>query len=89
LFIGSPEICKRKLWKRVSLSIEAPFGNPERTRLPGNLRDGPRRLWKRNVYLYGSCAKRTWREGSFTDYSEGYVQEGYGNGHLSLKEPGG
>jgi hypothetical protein len=81
--LGSLEICKRKLWKQVSLSIEAPLGNPEGTRLPGTLRDGPKRLWKRNVYLYGSSAKGTWREGSFTEYSEGFIQEAYGNGHLS------
>jgi hypothetical protein len=93
--LGSPEICKRKLWKRVSLSTEAPLGNPEGTRLPGTLRDGPRRLWKRNIYLYGSSAKGTWREGSFTEYSEEYtcIQEGYGNGHVSPQgsvwQPGG
>jgi len=89
----SPEICERKLWKRISLSIEAPLGNPEGTRLPGTLRDGPKRLWKRNVYLYGRSAKGTCRDGSFTEYSEGYIQEEYGNGHLSpqgpLGQPGG
>jgi len=87
--LGSPEICERKLWKRLSLSIAAPLGNPEGTRLPGTLRDGPRRPCKRNVSLYGSSAKGPWREGSFTEYSEGYIQEGYGNGHLSPQGPAG
>jgi hypothetical protein len=87
--LGSPEICKRKLWKRASLSTQAPLRNPEGTRLLGTLRDGPRRLWKRNVYLYGSSAKGTWREGSFNEYSERYIQEGYGNGHLSPQGPVG
>lgn len=87
--LGSPETCKRKLCKRLALSIVAPLGNPEGTRLSGTLRDGPRRLWKRNVYLYESYAKGIWREGSFTEYSEGYVWEGYGNGHLSPHGPVG
>ena len=60
--LGFPEICKRKLQKWIFLSIETLLGNPEGTRLPGTLTDGPRRLWKRNVYLYGSSAKGTWGE---------------------------
>ena len=28
--------------------------------------------------------KGTWREGSFTGDSEGYIQEGSGDGHLSI-----
>jgi hypothetical protein len=34
-------------------------------------------------YLYESSVRGTWREGSFTGDSEGYVNEGYGNGCLS------
>jgi hypothetical protein len=94
-FIGKPcllessEIYKSKLWKRASLSIEAPLGNLEGTRLPGTLRNGPRKFWKRNVILYGSSEKGTWREDSFTEYSEGHVEEGYGNGFLSPQGPVG
>ena len=30
-------------------------------------------LWKRRVFLCGSSARETWREGSFTGNSETYV----------------
>jgi hypothetical protein len=34
-------------------------------------------------HLYGSSVRRTWRQGFFTGDPEGYVKEGYGNGHFS------
>jgi hypothetical protein len=37
LFWGLWEICKRRLWKRASLSIGAPLGNLEGVCLPGTL----------------------------------------------------
>jgi hypothetical protein len=33
--------------------------------------------------LYENCARRTWREGSFTEDPEEYVKESSGNWHLS------
>jgi len=45
-------------------------------------------LWKQSVYLCGSYAKGTRREGIFTENPESYiiyVKEGFGNGaSLSL-----
>ena len=41
-------------------------------------------LWKQSVSLYGISAKGTWRKGSFTGDSEGYVKERSGNRQLSL-----
>jgi hypothetical protein len=40
-------------------------------------------LWKRSISLYGNSARGTWRKGSFNGDPEGYVKEGYENGHLS------
>jgi len=32
----------------------------------------------------GSSVRGTWREGSYTGASEGYIKEGHGEGHISL-----
>jgi hypothetical protein len=55
--------------------------------LPGTSRDSKRRLWKRSVFLHGGSARATWRECSFTGYSEGYIKEGSVDGHLSPQGP--
>jgi hypothetical protein len=66
LFIGvSGDMEKKALETGISVH-RGPFGNPEGTRLPGTLRDGPKRLWKRSVSLYGSSVRGTWRERSNT-----------------------
>jgi hypothetical protein len=55
-----------------------PVGEPG-ARLPGTLRKrGMRVLEMKRLSLsfYGSCARGTRREGSFTGYSEGYIKEG-------------
>ena len=45
------------------------------------------RLWKQNISLYGTSARGTWREGSFTGDPERYVTESSGNAYLSLQTP--
>jgi len=45
------------------------------------------RLWKQNISLYGTSARGTWREGSFTGDPERYVNESSGNAYLSLQTP--
>jgi len=41
-------------------------------------------LWKWGISLCGHSVKGTWREGSFIGDPEGYIQEGSGDGHLSI-----
>lgn len=84
LFNGESEICKRRLWKRATLSKGAPLGNLKGgsfTGSSGETDEGGH--WKWSISLYGSSVRGTWKEGSFTRYPEGYVKEGSGNGHLS------
>jgi hypothetical protein len=50
-----------------------PLGQGGDAALPGILRDSKRVLGERSLPVYGSCARRTWREGSFTAKSESYV----------------
>jgi hypothetical protein len=45
--------------------------------------DSKRGLWKWSVSLYGRSVMGTWREGSFTGDSEGYITEGSGDRHHS------
>jgi hypothetical protein len=85
MYWGLWETHKRWLWKWASLSIWAPMENP----------DGWRGSFTRNfeawmeegsgnksLSLYGSCVRRTWREGSSTGDPEGYVNESSRNEHL-------
>ena len=73
---------------RASLSIGALQGEPEGGFLsPRILRDRWRRLCKQGISLYGSSARGTWRESSFTGDPEGYVKEGSGKRHLSPLGP--
>jgi len=44
-----------------------------RVLLPGNLRDRKERSVTTAFSLYGSYVRGTWREGSFTENSESYV----------------
>jgi len=39
-------------------------------------------LWKQNISLYGISVRRTWKEGSLTEYPEGYVKAGSGIGYV-------
>jgi hypothetical protein len=45
------------------------------------------RLWERSISLYGNSARETWSEGSFAGDPEEHVDEGSGNGYLSLQTP--
>jgi hypothetical protein len=90
LYWGCWRICKRRLWKGPSLSIQAPLGNWRGERglvYQGLWKADIEGLWKQSVYLCGSSTKGTWREGFFTGNPESYVRrvkEGFGNGYLSL-----
>jgi len=73
-FSGLQELCKRRLWKWMSLSIGALLGGTWRV---GGSSTGvswetdERGLWKWRIALHGSSARGTWREDSFTGDLEG------------------
>jgi hypothetical protein len=78
--------CRRRLWKRASLSIGAPLWNlVGGVHLLGTLRDNLRRALKmEHLSLW-----ELWKGGSFTGDPEGYVKQRSGNGHVSpWGEPG-
>ena len=79
---GLQEMCKRRLWKRASLSIGALLEDPEEGSFNGDSERQMRALEMK--HLYGSSVRGTWRERSFTGGPEGYIKEGSGDGHLSL-----
>jgi hypothetical protein len=43
-----------------------------------------RGLWEGGISLCGRSVKGTWRGGSFTGDPEGYIEEGSGDGNLSI-----
>ena len=75
--LGTPGDCKRQLCKRTSLSIGALLGNPEGDS-ETQMQEGSGNGVSPSVgALQGNL------EGcSFTGDPEGYVKEGYGDGHL-------
>jgi len=75
-------MCKRRLWKRASLSIGTLLEDPEE----GSFTEDSERQMRalEMEHLYGSSVKGTWREGSFTGGPEGYIKEGSADGHLYL-----
>jgi hypothetical protein len=81
LYCGPWWICDGRLWKRTSVSTEAPLGYLEGWfAYRGTLRDSKRAPCKRSVSLCGSCVRETWRDGSFTGNSDKrHVKEGFGN----------
>jgi hypothetical protein len=79
VYWGHREIYRRRLWKGASLSIGAPLGNLGEGGViyRGICETDEGRLWKRSIYLYGSSARGTWRESSFSRDVEGHVKEGF------------
>jgi hypothetical protein len=66
------------------------WGNLRGAHFTGDFDDGG--LWKQSVSFYGSCARGTWRKGSFTGHPEEYVKEGSADSSLHwgpVGEPGG
>jgi len=59
VYLGIHEVCKRRLWKRISLSIGAPLGNLEGESFYRGLRETDGGLWKRSVSSCGSSTKGT------------------------------
>ena len=80
-------MCRRRLWKWVSLSLGALLGNlgggPFTRNFERQLKEG-----SRNVASFSMSTLLGETGGvSFTGDPEGYVKEGSGNGHLSSYRP--
>lgn len=72
MYLEIREVCRRRLWKRISRSIGAPLKNLERALFYRSLRETDEELWKRSVSPCGSSTRGSWREGSFTRDPQGY-----------------
>jgi hypothetical protein len=82
--LGNP-ICKRRIWKRATLSTGVPMENLEGVRLPGTLRDS--NIWVPFSWTQSMLGARVWGQSgtSIKEQSFHHLATEYGTQRACLK----